>query len=378
MAQYMPFSPVEIIFLTRLNAIEYLGSLVDSDNNLVLLASEGRVRELELESLTKRLSKKRIVHISQIPQNPDVTDVYACLHRLQGVNPNKIVAIGGGSCIDLAKAISALYYQIPSEHLSVDQVRQTIKEKQYLSNHSFIDIIAVPTTAGTGSEVTKWATIWDLKRKEKLSVECVDIYPKIALMVPEFTRSMPIRLTLSTGLDALSHAMEAFWANRRNPLSQSLALTAIDHIKQYLPLVLTNTNDLGFRKEMCLASLLAGLAFSITKTTACHSISYPLTMFYGIDHGFAAAMTLAQVAEYNEKAIDDMDRLYLIFGGKESLRKWIHNVTQPIQSLRLSAFGVNKSDLDIVVSHAFTQGRMDNNPVLLSQKEVYDILLKAL
>jgi alcohol dehydrogenase class IV len=376
--QYIPFSPVEIVFSSRIDAIKYLDGVVSANETCLLLASEGRILELGLESLIDNLREKDVVHLRQIPRNPDITDVYHYLKVLQGVNPCKIIAIGGGSCIDLAKAISALYYQIPSEQLSVELVRKVIKEKKYLSQHPFIDIIAVPTTAGTGSEVTKWATIWDMTSKEKFSIESVDIFPKVALIVPEFTSSMPERLTLSSGLDALSHAMEAFWANRRTPLSQLLALKAIEHIKNYLPQVLQKPSDVCLRREMSLASLLAGLAFSITRTTACHSISYPLTMYCGVDHGFAAAMTLIQVAELNEMVLDDMHRIYSIFGSKASLKQWLGEISLPIQELRLSAFGINKSELDIIARNAFTQGRMDNNPVPFSQKEVYDILLQVL
>lgn len=375
MRKYMPFSPVEISFATRNEVLDYLYSLVSGAEETIVMASKRRIKELGLEQwLSDVKHTNEVIHLSRIPTNPTISDVYNNLKQLQGKNPKNIIAIGGGSCIDLAKAMSALYHLISEDLLSEQSVRNAIKNREYLNTKSFIDIIAIPTTAGTGSEVTKWATVWDMEQKEKLSVDCTEIYPKAAILVPEFTISMPVRLTLSTGLDALAHAMEAFWAKSRTPLSQALAITAIEYIKISLPRVLYDGSNMDFRKGMCLASLIAGLAFSITRTTASHSISYPLTMYYGIDHGFAAACTLSQVADRNEAVVQDISRIYAVFGSKEAFELWIKNISLPIQELRLSAFGISKEDIDFIVEKTFTQGRMDNNAIVFSQEDIKDIL----
>ena len=304
MHQYMPFSPVEIEFSSYEQALKYLEGLISDTDNTLLFISKGMAARMGLDKwLSVIKSSFKLIHIDDIPVNPTVVDVYEILSYLRGVSITRILAVGGGSCIDLAKAVSALHNLISSEKLSEQAVYNAIKNKEYLLGVNFIDIIALPTTAGTGTEVTKWATIWDMVRKEKLSIDCLQLYPKAALIIPELTVFMPKRLTLSTGLDALSHAMEAFWARSRTPLSQALALTAVKHIKEYLSKVLENGGDIELRKDMCLASLLAGLAFSITRTTACHSISYPLTMFFGIEHGFAAAMTLASSLLRKKKSL---------------------------------------------------------------------------
>lgn len=379
MREYVPFSPVEITFARKIEAIDHLYDLTVHDESILVLVSNRRISQLGLEEWLSDIKKnRRTVHINQIPTNPTVSDVYNTLKLLHGYQPSKVIAIGGGSCIDLAKAISALYYLIPNDSLSLESVRSAIKEKKYLKGDSFIDIIAVPTTSGTGSEVTKWATIWDMEQKEKLSVDCIECFPKMALIVPEFTVSMPERLTLATGLDALSHAMEAFWAKARTPLSQSLALTAIEYVKEFLPKVLCDGNDIAVRKGMSLASLLAGLAFSITRTTACHSISYPLTMFFGVEHGFATAITLAQVAERNEEIVLEISKIYDIFGGKVHFEQWLKNVSHPVQKLKLSSFGIEQKDIDLIVDKTFTQGRMDNNPIVFSQQEIKEILQQVL
>lgn len=375
----MSFSPVEIAFATRAEAIGYLNNLTSWEESVLVLASNRRVSQLGLQQWLSNIKKSgSTVHLGQIPTNPTISDVYNTLKLLHGYQPSKVIAIGGGSCIDLAKAISALFYLIPEDSLSLQAVRSAVREKKYLENHPFIEVIAVPTTSGTGSEVTKWATIWDMEQKEKLSVDCTECFPKMALIVPEFTVSMSERLTLATGLDALSHAMEAFWARARTPLSQALALTSIEYVKEYLPKVLCDGNNLELRKGMSLASLIAGLSFSITRTTACHSISYPLTMYYGVDHGFATAITLAQVADRNAAVVQEISKIYDIFGGKTQFEQWLKNVSHSVQDLKLSAFGMSKDDIEFISEKTFTQGRMDNNPINFSSDEIKDILEKVL
>jgi len=378
MRKFMPFSPVEIAFSSSEGAMDYICKLTSGEITTLLMVSNGRIKELGLEKQLENVEKhNNVIHIEKIPSNPTIMDVYENLKLLQGKSINQIIAIGGGSCIDLAKSISSLLYLIPPDKLSEEAVRLAIKNKEYLTEHTFIDIIAIPTTSGTGSEVTRWATIWDMDQKEKLSIESVNCFPKVAILVPEYMISMPARLTLSTGLDALSHAIEAYWAKSRNPLSQALAISAIERIKEYLPKVLFDNRNLELREGMCTASLLAGLAFSLTRSTACHSISYPLTMYYGIEHGFAAALTLVQVAELNESVVPEINRIYSVFGGKSEFRQWMEETTRPVLDLKLSTFGITEADLDFIAEKTFTQGRMDNNPIVFTTAEVKDILLKA-
>lgn len=379
MIEYSPFSPVDIRFTTKDGAIDILDGLFSHTQKTLVLMSKGMGSRLELEQwINNKQSSFVCLRISDVPTNPTVLDIANILKYMNGFIPDRIIAIGGGSCIDLAKIISALRGVIAFGEVLSDDIRNAIKNKVYYKNHNFIDIIALPTTSGTGSEVTKWATVWDMERKEKLSVDYIELFPKMAILVPELTLSMPKRLTLSTGLDALSHAMEAFWAKNRTHLSQVLALSSITLIHKYLPQVLSNDKDLNARKEMCLASLLAGLAFSITRTTACHSISYPLTMNFGIEHGLASAMTLVQVAARNEPAVPEIENIYHIFGGKTYFEQWLINTAAPVINLNLRFFGVTENDVDTIVEGTFTKGRIDNNPVAFSAVEVKQILLEAL
>jgi len=373
MDQYDFFSPIEIRFESLTKAESILEEM--TDRRFIVLASQGTVQRIGSNFIDNLLKHENYVHISQVLSNPSVEYLCSVLNSLEGKGPfARIITIGGGSCIDLAKGISALYGLKSDQPIKYEDVVQAIYNKAFFKHYGPADIIAVPTTSGTGSEVTKWATIWDLQNQKKLSIDHPGCFPKMALMVPELTAYMPERLTLSTGLDALSHAMEAYWSKKRNPLSQVLALDAIKRIHRNLPIVLQHGDDLNTREQMSVASLTAGLAFSMTRTTACHSISYPLTMRYDIEHGFAAAITLAEIMQINREAVPEIEKISEIFGGYDGFLMWMEQMTRDIQPLKLSAFGVGQNDIVDIVERTFTQGRMDNNPVEISKERIKSLL----
>ena len=202
-----------------------------------------------------------------------------------------------------------------------------------------------------------------------------ELAPAVSLIVPELHIGMSPALTLSTGLDALCHATEAFWAKSRGLASQMYANAAVSGIMTNLASVLKNPADLDGRTLMADAALYAGLAFSKTRTTACHSISYPLTMRYNIPHGLACAMTLAPVAKRNAPAVEKVDLLFEPFGGVDGLQARLDALCDGIvRPLRLSAWGVPEADLPELAAAAFTKGRMDNNPVAFTEEDVLEIL----
>ena len=300
--------------------------------------------------------------------NPNIHLVEYVLEKIE--KPDLIIAVGGGSSIDLAKAVSALY-----EYKNED-VLDLLKSKEYLENSNPIPFIAVPTTAGTGSECTKWATIWDFDNFKKYSADADFLYPKESWLVPELTRTMNEKMTLATGLDALAHAMESYWSRPSNSYTRVLARNSINIIQKYLPLVLKDLDNLEYRKQMLMGSFFAGLAFSNTRTTACHSISYPLTMLFNINHGFAAAVTLYEVLYRNWDYLKEKDLFLKAFEANDldEIKDWFDNVTNDVQDLKLSSFNIKKEDIPRIVELATTGGRMDNNPINFNEEEIEDIL----
>ncbi len=373
---FRPFCPVEVQILNPQDAQRAVRAQLDKPAQLLVLASRSRLAQLGLTPFLTALQGDghAVQLISDIPANPAVSDVAALLARLReaAFAPTAILAIGGGSCIDLGKAVAALYH-LP--HTTGEAaVRAALVQRAYLQPHICIDLLAMPTTAGTGSEVTRWATVWDPSEQRKLSLDLPQGYPRAAVIVPEWTLGMPAALTLSTGLDALSHAMEAFWAVARNPLSSQLALDAATLLSTALPRALEAPDDPAARQSLSLGALLAGLAFSQTRTTACHSISYPLTLLRGVPHGFAVALILGSVLQRNAAAVPDLKRLTAVFAPAGGFEAWLHRVSQGIQPLTLRAFGFTKEELPAVAALSFTAGRMDNNPVAFSEADVLEIL----
>lgn len=346
-------------------------------NDVLLVLSNGMEMRAELSDWIKRMEMQYVItRISKTPSNPTDEDLYQVLKVLKKM-PQIILAIGGGSVIDLCKGILALGNYIGRDFTKED-ITNSISQKTNLNSNNDVMFIAVPTTAGTGSEVTSWGTIWRSDKTAKMSVDLKCLVPTKAYLVYELTKYMPQRLTLATGLDSLSHALESYWSQKSNSITRELSKTAIRLIVEYLPKVLGEPENLLFREKMCMASLFSGLAFANTRTTACHSISYPLTMNYGIEHGYACAITLLSVMSRNKTKIYEYEQLLDAFHSKdiEDIRKWMRHVCSGIVELKLQAFGLNKYNLQEIVERTFTSGRIDNNPIVFNEKEIYEILLE--
>lgn len=372
---YNAFCSTDIQFMTK---VEMETKLIKITNmNLVMILSDSSMARWNFYNLLEQLkSKNNLIWIDKVSSNPTQEDILNACKKIGMEEVDLIIAIGGGSAIDLAKGIST-FYEYGQSQLTIDIITRELKDRSYIRKDQFIDIIAVPTTSGTGSELTGWATIWDIDRKEKYSIDHRKLKPKKALIVPELTLTLNSSLTLSTGLDALSHAIEAYWSKHTNPLVQDLAYRSIQLIVDNLMKVLDEPHNIYGRECMCRASVLAALAFSHTRTTACHSISYPMTMLYGIPHGFAVAMTLNEVANKNKGMFPNYQALFEIFEQFGGIQSWLNLASEGIVNLRLSGFGIEKQDIDKIVNNAFTGGRMDNNPTQLSIEDVREILLNV-
>ena len=171
------------------------------------------------------------------------------------------------------------------------------------------------TTAGTGSEVTSWATVWDSADGSKYSLANPKLYPEVAVLDPALTVRAPRGLTLATGLDALSHALESIWNVNGNPVSANFAVEAAREIIDTMPRLLERPDDMALRARQARASLLAGLAFSNTKTALAHNISYDITLKSGTIHGIACSFSLPVVMRWATGADPNCDAaLRRIFG----------------------------------------------------------------
>lgn len=311
--------------------------------------------------LSARLAKAAgapVVTISNIETNPDCADLIESCRQFGAASqvPEVIVALGGGSMIDAAKVLAA-------SGGDFETVRRHLVDKVPLDADTIVPIIAVPTTAGTGSEVTSWATVWDSANGSKYSLAHPRLYPETAVLDPVLTVGAPRGLTLATGLDALSHALESIWNVNGNPVSANYAVEAAREIIDTLPRLLERLDDVELRARQMRASLLAGLAFSNTKTALAHNISYDITLKSGTIHGIACSFSLPIVMRWATGVQPQCDAaLRRVFGadleqGAERLDAFLQGLgvrTDP------AAYGVSPAEWDRLVDKAM-QGERGRN-----------------
>jgi phosphonate metabolism-associated iron-containing alcohol dehydrogenase len=235
----------------------------------------------ELTRRTIAMAGEPAALVRNIGPNPDFIGLaQSCrLYSAASQPVEAIVALGGGSVIDAAKVLAAASGDF-------DRVRRFLETGMGG---------AVPTTSGTGSEVTSWATVWDTDAKTKYSLARDTLYPETALVDPLLTLGLPLGITVSTGLDALSHALESIWNVNANPVSTSLAEVAALEVLEALPLLARDLGNAELRQRLSRASLFAGLAFSNTRTALAHALSYHLTLHHGVPHGIACSFSLPMV-----------------------------------------------------------------------------------
>lgn len=203
-----------------------------------------------------------------------------------------VVAVGGGSVIDTAKIL-----QVGVAGGDFEPYFDALRAGAQPTVAQALPLLAVPTTAGTGSEVTPWATLWDRSSAvpKKYSLHVRETWPEAALVDPALTLSAPAAVIRNSALDALSHALESIWNVNHNPVSDALAVAAARGVLATLPPLLAAPAAQDLRVAMSRASLLAGLAFSNTRTALAHSVSYEMTLRHGLPHGLACSFTLPLV-----------------------------------------------------------------------------------
>lgn len=302
--------------------------------------------------------------------NPTVEQLYQVYHETKQMMPETVVAVGGGSVMDVGKSLCCLYGK---ELSTVDELRTLICEKNY--GVPSARWIGVPTTAGTGSEVTCWATIWDPQKQEKRSVECRENYAYAAVVDPELMLDMPVGLAVSSALDAVAHGVESYWAKGTNQTSRVLALGSVRMIMEHMDDLMDGGRHA--QEYISCGSMLAGAAFSNTKTTACHSISYPLTMQYQIPHGTAVSMLLAPVLRINQERTEHMELMFRALGVEDAdqLEERIQDILKRAGiPCSLEQWNVEHGKLQELASLGITKGRADNNPVELTVDGIENIL----
>ncbi|MFA5161643.1 MAG: iron-containing alcohol dehydrogenase [Elusimicrobiales bacterium] len=306
-------------------------------------------RSLADSAAVKKLAagNRRVFAVSGGADVFELEKLYGAVHS-QPVEV--IIAIGGGSAIDAAKILSAP----PEGGAAAAFARQRalwLEGKPFSARR--LPVLAAPATAGSGSDVTPWAVVWDKAAGRKYSLESQSLWPQASVCDPELALSMPRDAALHSGLDALAHALEALWSKNANPVSDTLAFAAAKGALESLPAALREPPGIEPRTQMMLAALRAGLAFSNTRTGMAHALSYYLTLKRGVPHGLACGVMLPLVAG----AAEDKDKIAEF--GAEKLSQFTARLGVP--SLR--DLGVSRSDLADMRRCGAESGRGQNSAI---------------
>jgi phosphonate metabolism-associated iron-containing alcohol dehydrogenase len=276
----------------------------------LLVTSQGFINRGGLERLNC-LTSDIVSVISSVKSHPDFSDLKLIYDQMKNEDIELILAIGGGSVIDASKFFSV--YNDENEYQFVEDL--TKRKVIGSSSYKVLPIISIPTTAGTGSEITPWATIWDMNEKKKYSLHLPELFSEVAIYDPALTITVPKKITIQTGLDTLSHALESIWNKNANEITINYAITSARIIVEKLVLLSNNLESLEYREDIMKACMYAGLAFSNTQTAMAHSMSYYITAHKGIDHGIACSFTLPMLIDNIIGKYDYIDNaLEKIFG----------------------------------------------------------------
>jgi alcohol dehydrogenase class IV len=322
---------------------------------------------------------------SDIPPNSELGSIQRAYQVGKDLDADGILAVGGGSVIDTAKATDILLTlggNLVEDYSGAHTLTSPLKP-----------LIVIPTTAGTGSEVTQAAVILDEKNGVKLSFLDRYLYPTLALLDPDLTLSMPPKLTAMTGMDAMTHAVEAYTSLEANPYSDAFSMKAIRMIKDYLPQAVEKGSDLEARSQMLVAANLAGVAFDHSMVGVVHSMSHSVGGVSHVPHGMANSILLPWGMEYNfevsqERYAGIAKRLGVETRGmsvEEAARAAIQKIRDLRAQLkklcglpdRLSEAGVKQEDLPKIAQLSVEDGSSFYNPREVVEEEVLETLKKA-
>ena len=331
---------------------------------------------------------KVIAEYTEVPQDSDLKVVNKLAKIYKENNCDSIVAVGGGSVIDTAKGLRMLISQ------NEEDINK-LMGNEILKYGIHIPFIVIPTTAGTGSEVTLVAVIEDKIKNLKMEFISYFLLPDVAILDPEMTITLPKKATASTGIDALCHAIESYTCMQKNPISDVYAKTAIKLITENLENAVKNGKDKKARLAMANASLMAGIAFSNSMVGLAHAIAHSLGAVCHIPHGDAVAIILPYAMEYNlNKLKNEYAELlecivpedeYINITKEKRAERTIEEIKKMILKLnciaglpaKLQDAGISKDDFEKVAQTAINDGAIIVNPRAVEKQDVIKILEKA-
>jgi len=359
--------PTKIVFGT--GRLAELPALLEPGWRRVFIVTDkaiaGRTDALALT--LKLLEERETAVFDAVEENPGFGTVEAGSKRARDFGADLVLGLGGGSVMDAAKGVAL-------------KVRNRGPLERYLRGEPLGDdplpVVCLPTTSGTGSEVTPYAVFTDAAGADKVGYAHPKLFPQAALVDPVLTYTMPESVVLNTGLDVLAHAAEAYLAANAFPLNDTLALHALETARSRIPgAVRKNPEDMD---HMSFAAMLAGVAISNAGTILPHIAGYPLTVFHAVPHGRASAVMLAAVLPFlreHSSAPEKIAVLDRIFGGPDGLGKYLRGLGVPT---RFSEYGVREEELSLYVQKTIVKGDIKITPAEVTEERLAEIYRSAL
>lgn len=365
--------------------LSYLKTILEDENpsSIFLVTGKKSYHDSGAQKVLEPLLQNyQVTSFSDFSVNPQLEDVKKGISLFKKKNSELVIAVGGGSVIDIAKSINFLAAQPGA---SDDYI--TKKQAAKVQPKPFV---AIPTTAGTGSEATHFAVVYIDKTKYSLAHQ-EWMLPEYVFLDSTLTHNLPRYITASTGIDVLCQAVESYWSIQSTEESKGYAQQAIKIVLENLEGAVNKPNAEN-REQMMKAANLAGKAINISKTTACHSVSYPITSYFGVSHGHACALTLGEISVYNagitvsecldkrgtdyvKKVMHDLYDLLKVKNSQQMQEKINQLMDKIGLDRRLMSLNIlTPEHHDIIVANGFNPERVKNNPRELREDALRDIL----
>lgn len=365
------------------NSLEKLGEQSKKLGKRAFIVTDTIMEKLGyVEKCMQQLNKKGITvsTYNKVDAEPTNIHVLEALSLCKEEKCDFIIGIGGGSCIDAAKAVAVLY-------TNGGEVEDYVQKDIEIENNP-LPLIAIPTTSGTGSEVTSVAVITNKKTDVKMMMKHPSFIPKVAIIDPVLTSSLPPQITAATGIDALCHAIEAYISKFSQPLTDVLALSAIESIMKYLRIAYEDGRNMEAREAMMIASLQAGIAFSNASVTLVHGMSRPVGALFHVPHGISNAILLPTVLEFTKtSAVKRLAKIGrnlnkdLYSNSDEEVADYtigeIKKLCYDLRIPNLKEYGIDEIEFENAISKmasdAIESGSPANNPRVPSYDEIKEL-----
>ncbi|MDR1018234.1 MAG: iron-containing alcohol dehydrogenase [Lachnospiraceae bacterium] len=348
------------------DAVKKLPDLIEKYNmNKIMVVYDGGVKAAGIaEKIVEQVDKsgaKYIVFDKVIP-NPTNEVIEEASKIAKAENINGFIAVGGGSSIDLAKAVNVLMTNPGeiSQYGGMDMVKNPT-----------LPLIAIPTTAGTSSEITNVSALIDTKKVIKYVVIDNNIIPTHVIADPEFTKTMPKSVTAATGMDAITHAVESYISNMATPLTKYNSITGLKILYDNLPLVVADGSNTSARENMMLGCIITGFGFSNANLGLVHAIAHTLSAHFGLAHGMANATVLPYVIRFNADACEDemieMAKAIDLKTNNDAQDKYLLSnalldLTKKLGINTLKEQGVEEKDFDMIATDVLLEPVLGFNP----------------